>query len=630
MQAVPSLQAVIVSAWRALAASRYRVVLLAAGFVLALNLAVRLMLLVVYRGLAGGAGATLAALAVGEVYDLLVALWLVLPLVLYLSVLPRRWLAARWQRAVLLVGFAAWLYGLLFVAAAEWFFFAEFQSRFNFVAVDYLLYPTEVLTNIWESYPTGWILAALAVVTAGLLALLRRQMALAGRVALSPWRRALVAAVVTAAVAGGTWAASADWARVSGDRVLNEVAGDGLYSFFAALRGSRVSYDDLYASLPPGRLFPRLHRLLAEPAAGSFAAASTLRHVDNAGPARRLNVVVVLEESLGSEFLALRRGADSLAPHLDALAERGTLLTHVYSTGNRTIRAIEATTSGLPPLPGVSVVRRPQSHDLFTLPSLLARSGYQTLFIYGGRALFDGVGGYLRDNGVERIVEQADFPDDTFHTAWGVDDGALFDRALAEMDAMAAAGRPFYTLALTVTNHRPYFFPEGEVQWDPNLKGRGNAVRYADWALGRFMDEARGHAWYDDTLFVLMGDHGARVYGAAEIPLASYEVPVLLIGPGVPAGQRIDTLASSLDVPPTILGRLGLDSGRGSSATTSSGSTGRTAGAAQPQQRDRPAARQPPRGPRPARLDGGLRLRPGAGGLRAGGRADGGRPGAGR
>jgi phosphoglycerol transferase MdoB-like AlkP superfamily enzyme len=272
-------------------------------------------------------------------------------------------------------------------------------------------------------------------------------------------------------------------------------------------------------------------------------------------------VVVVLEESLGSEFIgALHPRPASLTPNFDALVPQGTLLTHAYSTGNRTIRAIEATTSSLPPLPGVSIVRRPQSKDLFTLPAVLRERGYGTLFVYGGRAMFDGMGSYLRNNGVERIVEQKDFPDDAFRTAWGVSDQAIFDRALSEMDAFHAQGKPFYTLVLSVSNHRPYRFPEGSLAWDPKLKSRENAVRYADWALGRFARQARQHAFFKDTLFVFMGDHGARVYGASEIPLASYEVPILFWGPGiVPAGRRVDTLASSLDVPPTVLGILGLE-----------------------------------------------------------------------
>ncbi len=243
------------------------------------------------------------------------------------------------------------------------------------------------------------------------------------------------------------------------------------------------------------------------------------------------------------------------------MPKEGTLLTHAYSTGNRTIRAIEATTSSLPPLPGESIARRDASVHLFTLPELLKGQGYQTMFVYGGRALFDGMGRYLSRNGVERIVDQGVFPKGTFTTAWGACDEAIFTKALAEMEAARATGKPFYSLVLSVSNHRPFAFPQDHLKLDPRYHRRENAVRYADYALGEFMAQAKAKGFYRDTLFVLMGDHGARVYGAAEIPLASYEVPVLFLGAGISEGERgrrVDTLASSLDVPPTVMGLLGM------------------------------------------------------------------------
>ena len=156
------------------------------------------------------------------------------------------------------------------------------------------------------------------------------------------------------------------------------------------------------------------------------------------------------------------------------------------------------------------------------------------------------------------MIEQKDYPKGLFTTAWGVADEAIFDKALAQMDSLQAAGRPFYTLVLSVSNHRPYTYPAGRIAADPNERKRVNVVQYADWALGRFVRQARTHAFFDNTVFVLMGDHGPRVYGAAEIPLPSYSVPVLFYAPGIiPAGARVNELASSMDIPPTLLGLLG-------------------------------------------------------------------------
>ena len=541
--------------------TRYRFVLLFTFLFLGISLATRLILLTAHHAL--NEEGVLAALAAGAAYDLLAGLWLAAPLVVFLTVLPERWFRSRLQRVLLRLWAFSTIFALLFTAAAEAFFFAEFDGRFNFVAVDYLMYPTEVVSNVWESYPTGTILAGLAALSAAVLILLERPARRAWERPAPPTRRAFAAGTYACALTALTLAISPSLARVSHDRALNEIASNGYYSFWMALLGCDAPYEGMYATRPPAAIAARLDRLLAEPAAvpASLAPGSTRRHLRALGPERRMNVVVVLEESLGSEFIgALTPRPRSLTPQIDALAEEGTLFTRAYSTGNRTIRAIEATTSSLPPLPGVSIVRRPASEGLFTLPALLRSRGYQTLWVYGGRALFDGMGRYLRNNGVDRIVEQKDYPDGTFKTAWGVSDEAIFERALTEIDRMHATGRPFYTLILSVSNHRPFHFPETGIRSDPSLRARENAVRYADHAVGRFLRQARSHAFFQNTLFVVMGDHGARVYGAADIPLPSYEVPILFYAPGViPAGQRIDTLTSSLDVPPTILGVLGVE-----------------------------------------------------------------------
>jgi phosphoglycerol transferase MdoB-like AlkP superfamily enzyme len=486
------------------------------------------------------------------------------PFVLFLALLPQRWLVKGGMRNLLALGLAVAFGFALFVAVAEFFFFQEFDGRFNFVAVDYLLFPTEVVENIWQSYHTGFVLGGIALVSVLAFIFLRRLLRPAVQ---KPWLRSSrlpFVAAYAAALALATFGLPRGLSRVSSDRAVNEIADNGYRSFWQALAGQDAPYEGLYRTNSADADFRRLHRLLAERAtdASSFTPGSTLRHIRALRPARRSNVVLVLEESLGSEFVGAFHPEmrESLTPSLDALIPQGTLLARAYSTGNRTIRALEATTASLPPLPGISIVRRERSRGLFTLPEVLRARGYRTLFVYGGRALFDGMGRYMKANGVERVVEQSDFPKGTFRTAWGVCDEAIFDRALAEMDAIHATGAPFYTIILTVTNHRPFLYPPGRIGPDPAEQRRVNAVRYADFALGRFIEDAHRHAFFDDTLFVLMGDHGPRVYGSAEIPMPSYEIPILLYGPKlVSAGVRVLTLASAMDVPPTVLGLLGVD-----------------------------------------------------------------------
>ena len=543
--------------------NRYTPASLLAGFSLTSWFITRAALILVHGGWPIDRWrSVLRALAVGEVYDVSVALWLSLPLVMYLTFASAKWLGRRVNRVLLHAAVTAAFAVLLVVAVAEVLFFSEFDGRFNFVAVDYLIYPTEVVTNIWESYPTGWILLAIVLISAAIAVLVRSAVRRATDDRIRLTTRLAVGAIYVALLGTFSFLISPALARVSHDRALNEVASNGFYSLWSAFEGQGTSYDALYATREQSLTLPRLRRLLADPATpvASFAPRSTLRRIDALKPARPLNVVVVLEESLGSQFIGTLHpdSGRSLTPHFDSLAAEGTLLTRAYSTGNRTIRAIEATTASMPPLPGVSIVRRPESVNLFTLPALLRSRGYATEFIYGGRALFDGMGSYMRNNGIDRVVDESDYPSGEFTTAWGVADEAIFDKAIAEMDARCAEGRPFYALVLSVSNHRPYTYPPGRIAADPTERKRVNAVQYADWALGRFMREARRHPFFDNTVFVLMGDHGPRVYGAAEIPLPSYSVPVLFYAPHiVPAGVKLGELASSMDVPSTVLGLLG-------------------------------------------------------------------------
>ena len=497
----------------------------------------------------------------GAVFDLIVAGWLAAPVVVYLALVSRARYPRRGQRALRRGGLAFAIALVTFVIAAEVVFFDEFDGRFNFVAVDYLIFPTEVVTNIWQSYPLAWVLAGIASVTALVLWMLRAALVRFDQNDVqSTGSRWLVTGGYAVVLAGLTLAVSPQLARVSDDRVLNEVAASGYYTFWQAFLGRDAPYEGLYALRDDSLVTARLKRLVGT-SGHEWAPVGTSGTSARIPPPRPLNVVIILEESFGSEFVSTLRPRDSLpiSPSFDSLASEGTLLARAYSTGNRTIRGLEAVTASIPPLPGISIVRRPQSVNLFTLPSVLRANNYATDFIYGGRALFDGMGSYMRANGFSRIVQQGDFPTGSFKTAWGVADEVLFDKALVEFDSLHATGAPFFSMVLTVSNHKPYTYPAGRINLDPNGHHRVSAVRYSDWALGRFMRAARSHAFFGHTLFVIMGDHGARVYGAAAIPLPSYEVPILFYKPGlIPAGARVEAITSSMDVPPTILGLLGI------------------------------------------------------------------------
>lgn len=478
----------------------------------------------------------------------------------------------------------------IFLGFSEWYFFAEFESRFNTVAIDYLIYPHEVFTNLRESYPLP-LIGAVCFLGGGFLSLLffRRwppAWETSGRTrrwgAAIVWAGLSLLAVVISQSTRST---------ISRQRVVNELAANGWASALRAAWSRNLSYPDFYPVMDRAEAFRRARTLLGAPgvtfvgppatalpptaADGSVDPVLSERWLDDArdslrrripgDPSKpRLNVCIIVEESLGSEYWgSLGRTVDgkpdTLTPRMDAVANRhGALFTQLLADGNRTIRGLEAIFSSFPPLPGDSILARDRTENVEAIAQVLRRDGYSTVFLYAGHGTFDYIRSYALGNGWDRLVEESDFHDPAFRTAWGVSDEDLLHRGIEEMRALHATGKPFLTSFMTVSNHRPFTYPKGRIPEDPDARKRDHAVRYSDWALGDFFERAEKEPFWKDTLFVVIADHGARVYGSQTIPLKSYQIPLVIVAPALfSQPRRIDVNGSQLDVTPTLLGMIG-------------------------------------------------------------------------
>ena len=524
-------------------------------------LVLRLVVLLAFRPSGLTPAAALQALAVGCYRDLLVAPAVILPQLLWFLIIPNRWFTARWHRILLLgSGFLFW-FGQIFLLFTEYFFFEEFKSRFNTVAVDYLIYPTEVAMNIWESYPVFWIVLICVLLSLTWLFAATRLFARMWDRDFTLKSRSLhfaAGAVLVILLALPIGFAAP---RVSTDRTLNEVANNGDIAFLNAALTHNLDYSAFYKTLPKDQAYQRARRILSE-GGGQFVEEGQSIHRRFAGdPARpRLNVVIFLEESLGSEFWGcLGRKGPSLTPEMDKLAtEEGMLFTNLYASGNRTVRGFEGVLSSFPSLPGDSIVKRDRSENVETIARVLKRDGYSSVFLYGGRGLFDGMRSFAVRNGYDRFIEQKHFQNPSFTTAWGVSDEEVFLRAVDEFRALADTGKPFLGTILSVSNHKPYTYPKGRIPEDPAAQRRENAVKYSDFALGQFFRAAKKESFWTNTIFVVVADHGARVYGKQSIPIHSYEIPLVILGPAaVTVPVKMPQLGCQLDVSPTILGLLG-------------------------------------------------------------------------
>jgi len=502
-------------------------------------------------------------LVAGLVNDAVESLYLFAPFVLYLLLVPDRWHCTALHRGLLLVGTAVTVGALIYVAVAEIYFFDEFDARFNLVAVDYLAYPTEVFVDIWEAYPVVQVLVGAVLLGSAIAWLLRRRWTAGMQENAVPLRARVVpfAAFAVALLTAVAWYPT-DALSWSSNRVENEILQNGYSSFFRAAATNEIDYHAYYASREPGANLDLLVRSL-QAGGGEFTRLAEGR-LDRRFPAREdglghLNVVLVASESFGASFSKLYGSKRNLTPNFDAYAQRGLWFSNTYASGTRTVRGLEALTASFPPIPTVSILRRPGNGGIATWGRVMHELGYQTSFLYGGYGYFDNMNAFYAGNGFT-VLDRADIGHVRFENIWGVSDEDLFDRAIQHFSEQHARREPFFSIVMTTSNHKPYTFRPGLERFGIPAQGGGRAagVRYADHALGYFLREAEKQPWFDDTVFVVVADHGARVYGKAEIPLRTYEIPLMIYAPKHIKPQRVDALMSQIDVAPTVLGLLGL------------------------------------------------------------------------
>lgn len=457
--------------------------------------------------------------------------------------------------------FAA-LYALLFIGFAEWFFWEEFGARFNFIAVDYLIYTTEVLGNIRESYPLGWILALIAVCAAGMTWALERTrwLDLAPPRELSFRRRLAVPLALCGFAAAGTALLRNDMAdKLGGSVFAQELARNGVFSFVAAFKNNTLEFERFYVSRPIDQELLRIREIIPGPNDRWLGAdpRQIRRRVENAGPEKRWNVIQITVESLSASFMEAFGNTNGLTPNLDAAARDALFFTSFYATGNRTDRGMEALTLSVPPTPGRSIVKRPGNEHLFTVGKVFQERGYETSFLYGGFGYFDNMNHFFGANGY-KVVDRAVVPKQeiTFANAWGACDEDLLRWSIQEADAAHASGKPFFQFVMTTSNHRPYTYPEGRIDI-PSHTGRAGAVKYTDYAIGKFLREARQKPWFANTLIVVVADHCASSAGKTDLPIDKYSIPLIVYNPALVEPRRVDTLCSQIDYAPTLFALLG-------------------------------------------------------------------------
>ncbi|NOU19990.1 MAG: sulfatase-like hydrolase/transferase [Bacteroidales bacterium] len=498
---------------------------------------------------------------VGLFFDTVAFSYFMIPFVLFLLLIPSKLynsIINRWLGHFILF---ITIYIMLFNGVSEYFFWEEFGVRYNFIAVDYLIYTTEVIGNIRESYPLPLLLISIFIIDSAIMYLVIKKNLLSpslnskvkfkGR--LTTGIVLLVLPILSFIIVDNTWAEKTE------NRYNNELSKNGVHSIFAAFINNELDYETFYIKKPTEENFTNLRSLIKSENSQFISDNVTdiSQQVTNQGEEKRYNVIFITVESLSGEFLGyMGSKKGKITPYLDSIANNSILFTNFYATGTRTIWGLEAVALSAPPKPGQSVIKRPNNGNMFSLGHLFKARGYELKFIYGGNGYFDNMNSFYEKNGYTSI-DKGDFEDNeiNFENAWGVCDEDLLSKTIKEADLSFASGKPFLNLVMTTSNHRPFTYPNGRIDIISPANRQG-AVKYTDYAIGDFIRKVQKKPWFNNTLIVIMADHCAGSAGQTELPVLEYQIPLIIYNPTLCPPQRIDKLSSQIDVAPTLLSML--------------------------------------------------------------------------
>ena len=501
-------------------------------------------------------------ISVGIFFDFLTFCYFSAIPLIYFLVIPSRYFNHSKHLIFLKFSYFIFINIIIFSFFSEIIFFDEFDTRFNFIAVDYLIYTTEVIENIVESYPISILLSVIFLVS-GAIYFATRKIIFLPKKFIFKQKLKLTSAIFAVILIEFLTIDSAKLDKYFNNNYHKELSENGIYQLFSAYRNNQIEYDQFYLTIDKKIAMQNLRQQFI--AQNPHAKFLNQENIDRIIPSRKNqqkilpNIMIITMESFSADFMKYFGNEHNLTPNLDELAKQGLFFTNLKATGTRTVRGLESISLGVPPTPGNSIVRRKNNEDLFNIYSPLKNYGYEAKFLYGGDGFFDNMNYFFAHNGY-KIVDRNEFEKNeiTFSNAWGVADEDLYNKAIKEADESYEKNQHFLNFLMTTSNHRPYTYPDGKIDI-PSKSNRDGAVKYADYAIGEFIKKAKTKPWFDKTIFLFVADHCAGSAGNTDVPIWRYQIPAIFYAPKILKPQIFAQNASQIDIAPTLIGLLNID-----------------------------------------------------------------------
>ncbi len=493
---------------------------------------------------------------------------------LYLLIFPIKLNGSVLDKVITYCSFSLGIIILLFSFFAEFTFWEEFKSRFNFIAVDYLIYTYEVIENINESYPLPYLIGA--IILLALLVIFSAYKIKAFSTTFNShgsfMTRLKYFSINLIVVLVFSFFIKNNDAEWSDNRYENELSKSGIYSFFGAFRNNELNYDYFYLTQKTEKSAAILKPLVISSTDKGLGFDENIvkRKIISDSTESTPNIIFICIESFSADFMGAFGNTENITPYLDELVEESILFTNLYATGTRTVRGMEAITLSVPPSPGRSIVKRVDNSGLFNIGTIFSKKGYKNTFYYGGDGYFDNMNaffggnsfdivdrgrGYLMGDNIQKKRINIEDDEIQFENAWGVCDEDIYNKVLKLAGKNHESGTPFFNFIMTTSNHRPYTYPDNKINITSG-EGRHGAVKYTDFAIKEFIEKAKTKPWFENTVFVIMADHCASSAGRWELEVPKYLIPALVYNLKNHAPEKIDKLCSQIDLFPTLFGYL--------------------------------------------------------------------------
>jgi len=274
----------------------------------------------------------------------------------------------------------------------------------------------------------------------------------------------------------------------------------------------------------------------------------------------KANVIIVIMESMSAAKMQRYGNTDNLTPFLDSIATRSYTFENIYSSGIHTFNGIYSTLFSFPALLKQHTMNITMIPEFTGFPKTLSVNGYHTIYFTTHDEQFDNVSGFLKANAIEEIVSQKDYPSEKVLSALGVPDDYMFEYAIPKLTELNKKGAPFFAAFMTASDHGPYIIPEGIPFHPHNTDAKQKIVEYADWSIKKFLTLAGKEAWFKNTFFVFVADHGAVIGDSPyDMPLSYNHVPFIIYAPGlICKPQSFKQVGGQIDIYPTLMGLLNI------------------------------------------------------------------------